>query len=56
MIKRLIAGGKRIVGLHHPGRNLKVFPDDVFLVSYPEVGQYLDALSDREPGFSREVP
>jgi hypothetical protein len=38
MIKRLIAGGKRIVGLHHPGRNLKVFPDDVFLVSYPKSG------------------
>jgi hypothetical protein len=38
MIKRLIAGGKQFLGLHHPGRNLKVFPDDVFLVSYPKSG------------------
>jgi hypothetical protein len=38
MIKRLIAGGKQFLGLHHPGRNLRVFPDDVFLVSYPKSG------------------
>ncbi len=38
MIKRLIAGGKHLLGLHHPGRNLRVFPDDVFLVSYPKSG------------------
>jgi hypothetical protein len=38
MIKRLIAGGKYFFGLHPPGRNLHVFPDDVFLVSYPKSG------------------
>ena len=38
MIKRLVAGGKQFFGLHCPGRNLRVFPDDVFLVSYPKSG------------------
>jgi len=38
MIRRLIAGGKQFFGLHHPGRNLRVFPDDIFLVSYPKSG------------------
>ena len=38
MIKRLIGGGKHFLGLHHPVRNLRVFPDDVFLVSYPKSG------------------
>lgn len=38
MIKRLIAGGRVFLGLHAPGRNLKVFPDDIFLVSYPKSG------------------
>jgi sulfotransferase family protein len=35
---KLIAGAKRAFGLHSPGRNLDVFPDDVFLVSYPKSG------------------
>ena len=38
MIKRLIAGGKQFLGLHPPGRRVKVFPDDIFLVSYPKSG------------------
>ncbi len=38
MIWRLIAGTKRAFGLHRPGRNLAIFPDDVFLVSYPKSG------------------
>jgi len=38
MIKRLIAGGKQFLGLHAPGRNLQVLPDDIFLVSYPKSG------------------
>src|SRR5271154_1316263 len=38
MIQRFIAGTKRALGLHHPGRNLDVFPDDTFLVSYPKSG------------------
>ena len=38
MIKRLIAGGKYFFGLHAPGRDVQVFPDDIFLVSYPKSG------------------
>ncbi|MFZ0761642.1 MAG: sulfotransferase domain-containing protein [Candidatus Sulfotelmatobacter sp.] len=38
MIRRLIAGTKRAFGLHRPGRNLDVFSDDTFLVSYPKSG------------------
>jgi hypothetical protein len=38
MIARLIAGTKRALGLHSPGRNLLVFPDDVFIISYPKSG------------------
>jgi sulfotransferase family protein len=38
VIKRLIGGAKRVLGLHRPGRNLIVLPDDVFLVSYPKSG------------------
>jgi hypothetical protein len=38
MIRGLIAGTKRAFGLHRPGRNLVVFPDDAFLVSYPKSG------------------
>jgi hypothetical protein len=59
MIKRLIAGGRYFLGLHPPGRNLKVFPDDVFLVSYPKSGntwtRFLVAnlvYSDKNPDFS----
>lgn len=29
---------KRVLGLHAPGRNLAVFPDDTFLVSFPKSG------------------
>ncbi|HVM94531.1 MAG TPA: sulfotransferase domain-containing protein [Terriglobales bacterium] len=38
MIKRLIAGYKKFRRLDKPGRFLKVFPDDVFIVSYPKSG------------------
>ncbi len=38
MIRHLIAGTKRAFGLHSPGRELIVFPDDTFLVSYPKSG------------------
>jgi hypothetical protein len=38
MFKRVIAGTKRALGLKPPGRNLAVFPDDTFLVSYPKSG------------------
>jgi hypothetical protein len=37
-IEHLIAGVKRGLGLHHPGRSLHILPDDVFLVSYPKSG------------------
>jgi len=38
MIGYLIAGTKRVFGLHRPGRELRIFPDDTFLVSYPRSG------------------
>jgi hypothetical protein len=38
MWRRIKAGVRRALGLYHPGRNLDVFPDDVFLVSYPKSG------------------
>jgi hypothetical protein len=38
MLKRFIAGAERVLGLHAPGRNLAVFPDDKFLVYYPKSG------------------
>jgi len=38
MIRLLTAGTRRAFGLHHPGRNLAVFADDAFLVSYPKSG------------------
>jgi Sulfotransferase domain len=38
MITRLTTAAKRALGLHSPGRNLGVFPDDVFIISYPKSG------------------
>jgi len=38
MIRRLIGGSKRALGLHRPGRDLVILPDDRFLVSYPKSG------------------
>jgi hypothetical protein len=38
MFQRIMAGVKLALGLHHPGRNLAVFPDDIFIVSYPKSG------------------
>src|SRR5919204_3004579 len=38
MFSRTIAGIKLALGLHRPGRNLTVFPDDIFIVSYPKSG------------------
>jgi hypothetical protein len=38
MVRHVAAGIKLVFGLHHPGRNLKVFDDDVFLVSYSKSG------------------
>jgi hypothetical protein len=38
MLKRIIRGTKRAFGLKPPGRNLTVFSDDAFLVSYPKSG------------------
>lgn len=59
MIQRLIAGGRVFLGLHSPGRNLRVFPDDIFLVSYPKSGntwtRFLIAnlvYSEKDPDFA----
>ncbi len=38
MMKELIAVVKHGLGLHRPGRNLVILPDDVFLVSFPKSG------------------
>jgi hypothetical protein len=38
MIQKLKAGARLALGLHKPGRNLQVWPDDTFLVSYPKSG------------------
>lgn len=38
MFERAIAGAKLAFRLNAPGRNLKVFSDDAFLVSYPKSG------------------
>jgi len=38
MIGSLIAGGKRLLGLHRPRRELVILPDDVFLTSFPKSG------------------
>jgi hypothetical protein len=38
MIKRLIAGGRQFLGLNPPARRVEIFPDDIFLVSYPKSG------------------
>src|SRR5436305_10030174 len=38
MLARFKAGIKVLRGLHAPDRNLKILPDDRFLVSYPKSG------------------
>ena len=38
MLNRAIASAKYALGLQRQGRNLVVFPDDVFIVSYPKSG------------------
>jgi hypothetical protein len=36
--KHLVAGVKRGLGLHTPGKSLLILPDDIFLVSFPKSG------------------
>ena len=38
MKSRVVAAFRRAFNLHRPGRNLEVFPDDTFLLSYPKSG------------------
>jgi Sulfotransferase domain len=38
MIKHVMAGIQRGLGLHRPGRSLLILPDDIFLVSFPKSG------------------
>src|SRR5215469_9246332 len=59
MLDRVRQGVKMAFGLHHPGRNLVVLPDDVFLLSYPKSGntwtRFLVAnlvYPEKQPDFS----
>jgi len=36
--RRIVAGFKLLFELHPPQRNVEVFPDDIFIVSYPKSG------------------
>jgi len=38
MIQKLIRSTRKALGLHHPGRNLEVWPDDIFILSFPKSG------------------
>jgi len=38
MLEHVTAAIKRALGLHRPGRNLVILPDDIFLVSFPKSG------------------
>jgi hypothetical protein len=38
MFQKLIRGTRRVVGLHYPGRDFQVFPDDIFILSFPKSG------------------
>lgn len=38
MFNRALIGARHLLGLQRQGRNLVVFPDDIFLVSYPKSG------------------
>jgi Sulfotransferase domain len=61
MIKRLIGGSKRVLGVHRPGRELIILPDDTFLVSYPKSGNtwarvlIANLLSPKEPADFRAI-
>jgi hypothetical protein len=59
MADRVTQVVKSVLGLKHPGRQLLVFPDDVFIVSYPKSGntwtRFLIANlvhPDKHPDFS----
>jgi hypothetical protein len=38
MIQKIIRSTRRALGLHHPGRHLEVWPDDIFILSFPKSG------------------
>ena len=38
MIQRLMRGARRALDLHQPGRYLDVWPDDIFILSFPKSG------------------
>ena len=56
VIRYLIAGTERALGLYRPGRNLLVVPDDTFLISYPKSGNTWTRFLIANLAFPESIP
>ena len=52
VVGALSQAGRVLTGRQIAGRGVTVYPDDVFLVSYPRFRQYLDPVSGGEFDFA----